>query len=296
MSGIGGEKRQVKENQDFQKKVGLFEGKVILINPTVEQYKDVLNIELKEDSKAAEYLGESKEGNTTLRLSIWLKDVKTEQNFNLSFYLEDKERENKDGTKNQYINQIGMCAWASSEDELPQWFKGTSDNPKDYRVAYVGEEELYEFLRNWLGLLDYSKHDTTLSLDWKKLMRGNIKELTSQIDGEYSTSFISMATVITKEREGEIKEYQGVYNKAFLPNYSLKQFRLSGSNYDDPKKIADLLTKKSKELKSHERFVLKISGEYGCKDFYIFKDLQDYNPDMNMAASDKVIAEDDADY
>jgi hypothetical protein len=296
MSGIGGEKRQIRENQDFPKKVGLFESKVVTINPSIEEYKEILEIDLKEDSKAVEYLGESKDGNTTLRVSVWLEDVKSKQKFNLSFYLEDKERENKDFTKKQYINNIGLCAWASEEDDLPQWFKGTSDNPRDFRVAYVGEEEFYDFLRNWLGLLDFSKPTTTLSLEWKKLMRGNIKELTSQIDGEYDTTFVAMATVTTREREGEIKEYQSVYNKAFLPSYSLKQFRLKDNNYDDSRKIQELSGKKSKDLRPHERFVLKITGEYGCKDFYLFKDLQNYDPEMNMAASDKVIADDDSDY
>ena len=146
MSGIGGSIREKKENGgDYPKKVGLFEAKVIAINPTIEQYKDILGIELKEDSKATEYLGESRDGNATVRVSVWLKDVKSEQNFNISYYIEDKERENKDGTKKQYINQVGMCSWAVDEDGLAQWFKGTPDNPKDFRVAYVGEEELYEF-------------------------------------------------------------------------------------------------------------------------------------------------------
>jgi hypothetical protein len=295
-TGIGGQKRETRDSQDYVKKIGLFEGEVICINPTVEQYKDILGIELKEDSRAAEYLGESKDGNTTLRLSFWLKDVKSQQNFNVSFYLEDKERTNKDGSKNQYINQIGMCSWGSSEDELAVWFKGSADKPRDFRVAYVGEEELYEFLRNWLSQLDFSKHDTVLSLDWKKLMRGNIKELTSQINGEYSTNVVCMATVTTREVNGEVKEYQSVYNKAFLPSYSLKQFRLKDNDFNDRRKIEALGQKKSKDLRPHERFALKLTGEYGCKDYFVFGELQDYNPEMNMAASEKVIADDDADY
>lgn len=297
MSGIGGSKRERKDNgNDFPKKVGLFEASVIAINPTIEQYKDILGIELKEDSKATEYLGESRDGNSTVRISVWLKDVKSEQNFNVSYYVEDKERENKNGDKKQYINQLGMCSWAADEDGLAQWFKGTPDNPKDYRVAYVGEEELYEFLRNWLCELDYSKNDTILSLDWKKLIRGNVKEMTSQINGEWSGNFVAMATIVTKEKDGEIKEYQSVYNKAFLPDYSLKQFRLKENDYDNASKITSLLSKKSKDLRLHEKFVVKVSGEYGCKDYYIFKDLQDYDPEMNIVASDKVIANDDADY
>jgi hypothetical protein len=293
-TGIGGTRKERKEQAEIAKKVGLFEGTVVAINPSIEQFKSVLGIELPEDSKAAEYLGESKDGNTTLRVSFWLKEVKSGQHFNVSFFLEDKERENKDGTKNQFINQIGSCSWAADEDGLATWFKGTADSPKDYRVAYVGEEQLYEFLRTWLCHLDYSKPDTILSLDWKKLMRGNLKELTSQIDGEWCGNVVAMATIATRERDGEMKEYQGVYNGAFLPSYALKQFRLV--DYNDSKKIAELASRKSKDLRMHEKFVLKLTGEYGCKDYFTFAELQDYDPEMNMAASDKVIAEDDADF
>ena len=105
-----------------------------------------------------------------------------------------------------------------------------------------------------------------------------------------------MATITTREKDGEVKEYQSVYNKAFLPAYSLKQFRLKENDYNDSSRVSSLFSKKSKDLRPHERFVVKIAGEYGCKDYYTFKDLQDYDPEQNMVASDKVIANDDADY
>ena len=79
MSLIGGVKReQVQfEQTDFVKKVGLFEANVICLNPDAEEFKDKLNMELKEDSKQTEYLGKSKEGgNTTLRLDFWLEETK----------------------------------------------------------------------------------------------------------------------------------------------------------------------------------------------------------------------------
>ena len=65
------------QTEQFVKKVGIFEAEVICINTTTEEFKEVLNIDLKEDSKAAEYLGESKEGNNYLRLNFWLKNIKT---------------------------------------------------------------------------------------------------------------------------------------------------------------------------------------------------------------------------
>jgi hypothetical protein len=286
-TGIGGTKRE-STNEGFAKQVGLFEAKIIAINPTIEQYKDILGMELKEDSKAAEYLSE-RDGNTVLRVDFWLEDVKTGNKFKTNFFLENKERENKDATKQQYINNVGSCSWATDTDDLPEWFAA-----REYRQAYVGEEDFYSFIKTWLGELDYRNEETTLQIDWKKLMKGNVKDLKDQIDGEWACTIGALATVITKEKEGEVKEYQGIYNRAFLPAYTLKNFKLV--DYSNSKVITGLAAKKSKELKPHERFVLSVVGEYGCKDYYTFKDITEYNADDNIASSDDTHTEEDEDY
>lgn len=288
MSTIGGKKRE-QVNFDNSKFVGLFEANVIAINPDVEEYKDVLGIELKEDSKATNYLGESSDRNTTLRVDVWLEEVKNANKFKVTFFLENKEKENKDGSKKQYINTVGVTSWADDANNLPKWFK-----EREYRVAYVGEEHLYNFLRTWLGNLDYRDAETTLQLDWKKLMKGNVKDLKDQINGEWCTNVGCLATIKTVIKDDETKEYQSVYNGAFLPVYSLKQFR--NLDYHDERIVNGLKTKKAKDLKPHEKFVLTVSGEYGCREFYLFKDLKEYNPEDNLVASDKAISDDGADF
>jgi hypothetical protein len=286
---IQGDKRERQALPEISKKVGLFEARVVAINPTTEEFKEVLDIELPEDSKLTEYLGTSRDGNTFLRVDIWLEEVKKKDKFKVTFFLEDKERENKDATKKQYINNIGRCAWADDPNNLAEWFA-----KRDHRVAFVGEEELYEFLRTWLGELDYSKESTVLQLEWKKLMKGNLKDLKSQVDGAYCTNIAALATITVKQKDGENKEYQSIYNKAFLPAYYLKNFRLI--NYNDPTVQSGLRAKKSKDLKPHERFVVNVTGEYGCKDYYTLRDLQEYNPDDNLVASDKTLSDDGSDF
>lgn len=289
MSNIGGKKRESTSNQDYAKKVGLFEAKVIAVNPTAEEYKDVLNIELPETSKATEYLSTTEEGIVKLRLDFWVEEVKAKNKFKLTFFLENKVKENQDKTKKQYINNIGTTSWAADPNDLADWFTN-----RDYRVAFVGEEDLYNFLRTWLGNLDYRDAETTLQLDWKALMKGNVRDIKSQINGEYATNVGVLATIKTVVKDGETKEYQGVYTKAFLSPYNLKQFRVV--DYTDPSTVSKLREKKTKELKPHERFVLNVTGEYGCKDFYVLKDVRDYDPSANLAASDAVISSDDATY
>ncbi len=289
MSNIGGKKKEVTNYESPVKKVGLFEAAVVAINPDIEEYKDILGIELKEDSKAVEYLGKSQDGNTTLRVDVWLEEVKNKDKFKVSFFLEDKERENKDQTKKQYINNIGSCTWADDPNNIPDWFAS-----REYRVAFVGEEDLYNFLRTWLGNLDYRDAETTLQLEWKKLMKNNLRDIKDQIDGEYCTNVVALATIKTVIKEDETKEYQGVYNRAFLPAYAIKQFRLV--DFNNATVVNGLRNKKPKDLKPHERFVLNVNGEYGCKDYYILKDIKEYNPEDNLVASDKVISDDGADF
>jgi hypothetical protein len=291
MSNIGGDKRQspVFEDKEFAKKIGLFEARVIAVNPTTEEYADVLGRQLKEDSKSTEYLGTSKDGNSRLRIDFWLEEVKTREKFKLTFFIENKEKENKDLTKKQYINNIGRCTWADSPNNLPSWFK-----ERENRVSFVGEEDLYNFLRSWLSNIDFSSKKSTLQLEFNKLIKGNVKELKDEINGEWATNIVALATVSSKETPDGTKEYQAIYNKAFLPPYSIKAFRLL--DYNKAEAISALRQKSQKELKPHERFVLNVVGEYGCKDFFTFKELKDYNSEDNLVASDKVIAEDDSDF
>jgi hypothetical protein len=289
MSTIGGKKREQIQVTEYAKKVGLFEAKVVAINPDAEEYKEILNIELKEDSKAIEYLGTNADGDTKLRIDVWLEEIKNKEKFKVSFFLENKEKVNRDGTKKQYINTVGTTSWADDANNLGDWFTS-----RDYRVAFIGEEDLYTFLRTWLGGLDYRDAETTLSLDWKKLMKGNVKDLKDQIGGEFTTSVVALATIKTVVKDEGTKEYQSVYNKAFLPAYAIKQFRLV--DFGNSTIVSGLRAKKLRDLKPHERFVLNVTGEYGCRDFYILKDLKEYNSEDNFAASDAPISTDGADY
>lgn len=291
MATIGGEKRE--NNGEYTKRVGLFVGNVIAVNPTEKEYKDILGMELKENSKAAEYLSE-RDGNTVLRVDFWIQakpnaDGTKDKPYKVSFFLEDKVRYNKDNTKVQYINSIGSCCWAENEESLPAWFA-----KREYREAYHGEEDLYEFLRNWLNKLNYGSDKTELSLDWKQLMKGNVKMIKSQIEDEWAGDVGCLGTVIIKEVEGEIKEYQGVYNRAFFPSYNIKQFRLI--DFDDDNVRKALASKESKDLKPYERFVLKVCGEYGCKDFFVLKDIKDYDPTENPVATNAPLTDGGADY
>jgi hypothetical protein len=281
---IAGTKRESLETKEYAKKVGLFEAKVIAINPDNEWYNDELGIQLKEDSKATVYLGVTDEGVKTLRVDVWLQDIKTSDKFKVTFYLKDKAIISKSG-KTQFITDQCTTSYAESEDYLPTWFV-----KRDYHVAREGEPDLCTFLATWTNINFYEDQDAKIVLEWKDLMKGNVSELREQIEASAKDTVVAMATVKTVETADGVKEYQAVFNKAFMPGYGLRQLRQITVNKDY---ITRISRKPAKELKVYDRFILKIAGEYGCKEFYSFTDLKEYNAADNFVASDKVIADDD---
>lgn len=283
---ISGSKREIPQGGDFPKKVGIFEAKVIAINPNAQEFKDILGIELKEDSNATNYYDDVKE---KLKVNVWLQDVNSDFRTTATFWLEHGEKENKDATKKQYINNIGVCSWASDPNLLPAWF-----SKRFNRVAHIGEEEFLGFVRVWLGGLDFSDISTEIILDWKKVMSGDLKDLKEQIDGEFTQTVGALATVKTTDKGDGPKSYQNIFIKSFFPGYSIKSMRLV--DYNNPDVVRGLKFRKSAELKMHERFIVNATGEYGCKDYYTFKELHDYDPEANLVESDKVIAADSADF
>lgn len=282
---IAGLKREIPQGgMEFSKKVGLFEANVIAINPTAQEFKDILGIELKEDSTATNYYDDV---TKKLKVNVWLQDVSSDFRTIATFWLEHGEKVNKDGTKKQYINKIGICSWASVEENLPTWFV-----KRDYRVSHIGEEEFLGFIRIWLGGFDFSDMNTEIMLDWKKVMVGNLKDLKDQINSEVTQTVGALATVKTRDKGDGPKSYQNVFTKSFFPGYSIKNMRLV--NYNNPDVVRGLTFRKFSELKMHERFVVNVTSEYGCKDYYNLIDLHDYDPDLNLVESDKVIATDDS--
>lgn len=269
--------------EEKQLRVGFVEANVICINPTREEFSSILGIELQEESKACEYLSESRDGNPSVRLDFWFEDIKTGIKDKITFFLEDKDRENKDGDKKQYINNVGFATFAENELTLPSWFSGS-----DYRVAKGGESDFYEFARYWLSGLD-TRNGGELVFSFKDLIKGKVKEIKEQIGGDFQKTFGALLEVKSVDKEGETKNYQSVYNKGFLYPSDLKFFRLV--DYSNPALIEKLKSTPMKSLKRHEKFVATIEGEYGSKNSYVLKDAQDFNPMDFLVTSDAPVSE-----
>lgn len=274
-----------RENSAFNRKVGIFEGRPVAFNPNKQELEKILGTEIEREP---EYVTtetmvvdegtpvERKISFQRARVSVWLEDVKTGEVFPLRFTIDDRDYLSARTGKTQYINNVGTTSWATDENDLPDWFRA-----RDFRIAKVGEEGLYKFLKNWLSDLDYRDLSTVLELDMKKIFTGNMKELTDAMRDFNANTVTSLATVRVANVDGETKEYQSVYNKEFLPGNCMKYFRVQGKkNPDIVKKFIDRVSDK----------------EFGCKDVYTLKELTDYDSNMSIIGTDKVIEDEDSSY
>ncbi len=279
---VGGNKR---EQKDFTKHVGFFEGKVVAVNPTKEELEKLLGAELEKD---IEYVGEDGDGNTRLKLNFRIEDVKSKKLFNLGFLLTDKDRLNQDGTKTQYINITGATTWADEEVNLPSWFIYNKQTQKDipFRVAKSGEDDFYSFMKTWASGCDWFTNDEFF--DWKKLMRGNVSQVAEFLTSDRINTVLLMATVSTQDKDGDIKEYQQVYNKFFTYGNIIKSVRLAKpSTPEFLLKANTQLKEDKKKLNGLQRFVLNLEDEtYGCKDFYKLEELSEYDPSENIVSDE----------
>jgi hypothetical protein len=174
------------------------------------------------------YVGE-KDGVSTLRLDIWLKNPvaeiintdgtteETEILTKFALFLEDRVVKSKDGSKVQIINDYGQSTWATSCEATPSWMKVAG-----IREAKVGEVALIEFLYTWMGLAkgykDKDGDECKLDTKWKDLIAGNVKELQGYVKDalEVGNGIKVLLGVREVEKDGKNLYYQDVYTKYIM--------------------------------------------------------------------------------
>ena len=212
-----------KEFSGYSPKIGFFQAEVIAINPTLEEMNEFMDISnVKEPDYNKPY--QDKENNefdqATVTLYLKFHDGTIQPK---RYSIIKKVRTNKDGSKVQFINDIGNTTWAVSEEALHDskyaWF-----TKRPYREAYIGEEKLYNFLQKWLSL-DWKDPETQLSIDPEPLFKGKYKELRDLLKNDefkegkvvgYATIKTSIEPASEENPEPKPKFYQNIWDE-FLP-------------------------------------------------------------------------------
>ena len=228
---------------DFKRYIGVAPCYIKGINPNKAQLEEIYE---RPQEKEPEYVGEVEvtEGNNkvkyaNVRLSflalpdpekvhIELKPIST------TLFLQNRYRYNRDQTKVQVIDKYGRTAWVTIEQaknhEIPMYSNGPANLDKDYRPAYVGEEELTNFLIAYLNIPSVMRYNNT-EKKWYMVehpedsecrldhiadyFKGNFSELREALALQ-PTNKVKILFGIRTDNEG--RQYQTAFTQMFLKN------------------------------------------------------------------------------
>lgn len=152
----------------------------------------------------------------------------------VSLFVANTYKYNKDKTKVQVRDKYGRFAWVTIEQaenhEIPMYSNGPANLDKDYKPAYVGEEELINFLISYLNIPSCQKYidgkwvmndadklkDSEAALEnIADYFKGDVSELKTIIGYQPKNKLKVLFGVRTSD---DNKQYQTVYTKMFLKN------------------------------------------------------------------------------
>ena len=189
-----------------------------------------------------------------------------------TYFLRREYRYNSDKTKVQVIDKYGRTAWVTIEQaknhEIPMYSNGPANLDKDYRPAYVGEEELTQFLINYLNIPNVMKYDRANN-KWYLVDNPQDSECRlDEIEKYFKGDFTELRSAIALKPTNKVKILYGVRtsddNKQYQTTYTRMTLKNSVTDYS--KLDADVM-----EMKSRSTSASVAQTEYRVDDFQEYK-------------------------
>lgn len=156
----------------------------------------------------------------------------------ITFFIKKAIRYNRDATKVQVIDKYGQTAWPTIEEAkihaIPQYASGPANLDKDYRPAYIGEEELTNFIKAYLNIPNpsYSYIDKNTGDKVVKTL-ANLDDALARldnIDNYFKGDYSELESILKLQPKNVVKacfgvrttddnkQYQAVFTQKFLKN------------------------------------------------------------------------------
>lgn len=237
-----------KEAQKFKRYIGVCPVFVKAVNPNKAEHEKLFNTTLEE---APVYVQdkEDAEGNSykNVRISVVLAPDVEKIGFEMPLvtmplFVTNQKQHGANSGKYQIVDKYGRFAWATeteiSAKEIPTYSNGKkADISNEYRIAYVGEEDLTNFIRAFLCIPTITKWDNDnkcmvpntdvkpeececrLEVEsFERLFKGDFSEI-KDILGFQPTNKVKVCLgVRTDANSGRL--FQSVYTKKFMSNAS----------------------------------------------------------------------------
>ena len=234
-----------KEAQEFKRFIGVCPVFVKAVNPNKAEHEKLFNTTLEE---APVYVQdkEDNDGNSykNVRISVVLQPDTEKIGFDMPLvtmplFITNQKQYGANSGKYQIVDKYGRFAWATeaeiSAKEIPTNSNGKkADISNDYRIAYVGEEDLTNFIRVFLCIPSITKWDNNekcmvpntdvkpeececrLDIEtFEKFFKGDFSEI-KDILGFQPTNKVKVCLGVRTDANGRL--FQSVYTKKFISN------------------------------------------------------------------------------
>ena len=234
-----------KEAQEFKRFIGVCPVFVKAVNPNKAEHEKLFNTTLEE---APVYVQdkEDNDGNSykNVRISVVLQPDVEKIGFDMPLvtmplFITNQRQHGANSGKYQVVDKYGRFAWATeaeiSAKEIPTYSNGKkADISNDYRIAYVGEEDLTNFIRVFLCIPSITKWDNNekcmvpntdvkpeececrLDIEtFEKFFKGDFSEI-KDILGFQPTNKVKVCLGVRTDVNGKL--FQSVYTKKFISN------------------------------------------------------------------------------
>ena len=234
-----------KEAQEFKRFIGVCPVFVKAVNPNKAEHEKLFNTTLEE---APVYVQDKEDNNgnsyKNVRISLVLQPDTEKIGFDMPLvtmplFITNQKQHGANSGKYQVVDKYGRFAWATEEEisakEIPTYSNGKkADISNDYRIAYVGEEDLTNFIRVFLCIPSITKWDNNekcmvpntdvkpeececrLDIEtFEKFFKGDFSDI-KDILGFQPTNKIKVCLGVRTDANGKL--FQSVYTKKFISN------------------------------------------------------------------------------
>lgn len=230
------------EAAEIKRYIGIAPCKVLCVNPTKNQIKELMGFEPKEEPV---YTGVQEVDGKQINYARITFVIKTDEEAcgisttqMMTFFIRNQYRKGAQSGKYQVIDEFGRTAWATEEVIKANgkiFYKdGTMEAnvTQNYRPVYVGEEELTNFIKAFINIpnvMDYvngtwvmKKGDALKDCECRldniaDYFKGNFKEIKDAIALQPNNKVKVLFGIRTAD---DGKEYQDVYTRTVLKNSS----------------------------------------------------------------------------
>ena len=239
--------KQSTEGTSVKRYIGVAPVKILAITPSKQELEKIYNTELEKDPEYVSIteVGEDKHKVETVRIDFIVNTVPEKcDNIDfmskVSFFIRNEYRYNRDKTKVQVIDKYGRTAWVTIEQakkrEIPMYSNGPANLDADYRPVFVGEEDLTNFLKEYLNIPNVMKY-----VHNKWVMNTNTSDSEARLESiknYFKGDFTELRNAVALQPDNKIKvlfgvkttddnrQFQAVFTQMFLRNNVTNYSRL----------------------------------------------------------------------